>query len=133
MTSPSCDCAYLLMPTVAVSPSCFTHSWVSANRIPLTSGIVTPFPSFRMRPLVEGQRNHLCRRGGAANLDAQTGSGLRQVRRHVGHPDVVAKRERDVSRGHATNAYATVDNGVAVTGNAPIQHLEPNQDPAETL
>src|SRR3989442_15216840 len=106
MTSPSCDWAYSLMPTVAVSPSFFTHSWVSANRIPLTSGIVPPFPSFRMRPLVEGQRNHLCRSGRAANIDTKTGRGLGKGRRHVGHPDVVAKRERDVSRGHGTDLLA---------------------------
>src|SRR5438477_6985890 len=131
MTSPSCDWAYSLMPTVAVSPSIFTHSWVSANRIPLTSGIVTPFASFRMRPLVEGQRNHLCRCSRAPNIDAKTGPGLRKGRRHVGHPDVVAKREGDVSRGYGTDLLAVFDNGIAVTGNASIQHFEAHQGPAQ--
>src|SRR5437868_12479521 len=131
MTSPSCDCAYSLIPTVAISPSFFTHSWVSANRIALTSGIVTPFPSFRMRPLVEGQCNHLSRCGRAAHLDAKTGPGRRQGRRHVGHPDVVAKRKGDVSRGHRTDLLAVFDNRVAVTGNAPIEHFEAHQDTAE--
>src|SRR4029077_822681 len=119
------------MPTVAVSPSLRTHSWVSANRIPLRSAIVSPFPSFRMRPLVEGQRNHLRRSGGAANVDAETGPGLGEVRRHVGHPDVVAEREGDVARGHGADPLVVVDDRVAMARNAAIVHLEADEDPAE--
>src|SRR4029077_1454333 len=131
MTSPSCDCAYSLMPTVAVSPSFFTHSWDSANRSPLRSGIVTPFPSFRMRPLVEGQRNHLRRCRGAANVHAKTGAGLGERRRHVGQSDVVAKRERDVARGHGADPLTIVDDRVAVARNTAIQHFETNEGAAE--
>src|SRR5438270_1189092 len=97
MTSPSCDWAYSLIPTVAVSPSCLTHSWVSANRSPITSGIASPFLSFRMSPLVERQRNHLRRRACATNVDAETRAGLGQRRRQVGHADVVAEGEGDVA------------------------------------
>src|SRR5260370_29595151 len=131
MTSPSCDWAYWLMPTVAASPSCFTPSWVSANRIALRSAIVSPFPSFRMRPLVEGQRNHLRRSGCAANVDAETGPGRCEARRHIGHPDVVAECEGDVARGHGADPPVVVDDRVAVTRNAAIEHLEADAKPAE--
>src|SRR5438128_570452 len=133
MTSPSCDWAYPLIPTVAESPSFFTHSWVSANRSPLRSGIVTPFPSFRMRPLVEGQRNHLRRGSGAANVHAKAGPRLGQGRRHVRHPDVVAKCEGDVARGHRADPPAVVDDRIAVTGNAAVEHFETHKDPAESV
>src|SRR5260370_36636667 len=113
MTSPSCDWAYWLMPTVAASPSCFTPSWVSANCIPLRSAIVTPFPSFRMRPLVEGQRNYLRRGGRAANVHAKTGPRFGQGRRHIGHPDVVAKREGDVAQGHVADPVTVFDDRAA--------------------
>src|ERR1700737_985088 len=103
MTSPSCDWAYSVIPTVAVSPSFRTHSWLSANRKPLRSGIASPFCSFRVRPLVEGQGNHLRRGCGTTNVDAQTGARLGEGGWHVGHPDVVAEREGDVARGHDTD------------------------------
>src|ERR1700682_3444048 len=131
MTSPSCDCAYSEMPTVAVSPSLRTHSWDSANRIPPRSGIVTPFPSFRMRPLVKGQRNHFRRSGCATYLHAKTGPGLGQNRRHVGHPDVVAKRKGDVARGDGAHPLAVFNDRVAVTRDASIQHFEAHQDAAQ--
>src|SRR6267143_6269605 len=131
MPSPSCDWAYSLMPTVAVSPSFFTHSWDSANRSPLRSGIVTPFPSFRMRPLVEGQRNHLRRCGGATNIHAKTGARLRQRRRHVRHSDVVAKREGDVARCHGADPLTIVDDRVAMSWNTAVQHFEPDEGTAE--
>src|SRR6202035_3885780 len=133
MTSPSCDWAYWLMPTVALSPSFFTHSWVSANRIPLRSAIVTPFPSFRMRPLVEGQRHHLGRGGGATNVHAETGTGRGQRRWDVRHPDVVAEGEGDVARRYRADPLAIVDDDVAMSGNTPIEHLETDQDPAEPV
>src|ERR1700680_1745955 len=98
MTSPSCDWAYSLIPTVAVSPSFCTHSWVSANRIPLRSAIPPPFPSFRMRPLVERQWDNLGRGGHATHLHAKTGSRLGQRRWHVPHSAVVAKAEGEASR-----------------------------------
>src|SRR5690349_19779369 len=113
MTSPSCDWAYSVIPTVAVSPSFFAHSCVSANRIPLRSGIPTPFPSFRMRPLVKGQGDDLGRGGRAANVHTETSARLGQCQRHVGHPDVVAKGERNVSRTHGPHPLAIVDDGVA--------------------
>src|SRR3979409_204607 len=103
MTSPSCDWAYSVMPTLAVSPSFFTHSWVSANRIPLRSGIVTPFPSFRMRPPIERQRNHFRRSGCATDIHAKTCPRRGEGRRHVGHPDVVAEREGHVAGGHGAD------------------------------
>src|ERR1700730_16129010 len=131
MTSPSCDWAYWLMPTVAVSPSCFTHSWVSPNRIPPRSGIVTPFPSFRMRPLVERQRNHFRRSGCATHVHANTGPRLGQGRRHVGHPDVVAKREGDIARGHGPYRPTVFDDRIAVTGNIAIEHFEAHEVSAE--
>src|ERR1700686_3396706 len=131
MTSPSCDWAYWEMPTVAESPSLRTHSWVSANRMPLRSAIVSPFPSFRMRPLVERQRNHLRRSGGAANVDAETGPGLREAGRHVGHANVVAKREGNVARGHGADPLVAVDDRVAMTRNAAIEHLEADENAAE--
>src|SRR2546425_6864179 len=133
MTSPSCDWAYSLIPTVAVSPSRLTHSWVSANRIPLRSGIASPFVSFRMSPLVEGQRNPLGRRGRAANVDANTRAGLGQGRRQVGHPDVVAEGKGDVAGRHTPDALAILDGGIAVTGDTAIQHLEADQQPREPL
>src|SRR5260370_9514060 len=131
MTSPGCDWAYWLMPTVAASPSCFTHSWVSANRLPLRCAIVCRFRAFRMRPLVEGQRNHLRRSGCTANVDAKTGPGLGEARRHVGHPDVVAKREGDVARGHGADPLLVADDRVAMTRNAAIEHLEADENTAE--
>src|ERR1700675_1780831 len=131
MTSPSCDCAYWLMPTVALSPSFFTHSWVSANRVPLRSAIVTPFPSFRMRPLVEGQRHHLGRGGGATNVHAKTGPGRGQRRWDIRHPDVVAEGEGDVARRYRADPLAVVDHHVAMPGNTAIERLEPDQDPVE--
>src|SRR5260370_22340605 len=123
MTSPSCDCAYSVMPTVAVSPSFLTHSWVSANRIPLRSAISSPFPLFRMRPLVEGQRNHLRPGGCAPNVDAKMGPRLRQGRRHVGHPDVVAEGEGDIPRGHGTDPLAVGLDHVAVAGDTALPPL----------
>src|SRR5438128_2588622 len=131
MTSPSCDWAYSLIPTVAESPSFLTHSWVSANRSPLWSGIATPFPSFRMRPLVEGQRNHLRRSGGAANVHPKAGPRLGHGWGHVRHPDVVAKCEGDVARGHGADPLAVVDDRIAMTGNTAVQHFETHKDPAE--
>src|ERR1700694_2328676 len=133
MTSPSCDCAYSLIPTVAVSPSFLTHSWVSANRIPLRSAIPTPFPSFRMRPLVEGQRDNLGRGSHATHLHAKAGPRFGQRRWHVGHPDVVAKGEGDVSRGHRADLLAIADHVVAVTGDAAVEHLEAHEPPSDSL
>src|SRR4029077_13523400 len=115
------------MPTVALSPSVFTHSWVSAKRVPLRSAIVTPFPSFRMRPLVERQRHHLGRGGGATNVHAKTGPGRGQRRRHVGQPDVVAQGEGDVARRYRADRLPIIDHHVAMTGNTPIEHLETDQ------
>src|ERR1700694_4683279 len=106
MTSPSCDWAYSLIPTVAVSPSLRTHSWLSAKRIPLRSGIASPFSSFWVRPLIEGQRNHLRRGCRAANVDAQTGARLGQRRWQVRHPDVVAKGEGEVAPGAGADPLA---------------------------
>src|ERR1700674_1425752 len=133
MTSPSCDWAYSLIPTVAVSPTFLTHSWVSANRIPLRSAIPTPCPSFRMRPLVERHWDNLGRGGDATHLHAKTGSGLGQRRWHVRHPDVVTKGEGDVSRRHGPDLLAIADHAVAVTGDAAVQHLETHQPPRESL
>src|ERR1700732_2392895 len=133
MTSPSCDWAYSLIPTVAVSPSFLTHSWVSANRIPLRSAIPTPFPSFRMRPLVEGQLDDLGRRGGATDVYAKTSPRLGEGRRHVRHPDVVAQGERDVSRGHRADLLTTTDDGIAVARNAAVQHLEADELPRHAV
>src|SRR5689334_13463428 len=99
MTSPSCDCAYSVMPTVPVSPSVLTHSWLWLNRIPLRSGMASPFVSFRTRPLVKGQRDDFGRCRDAANIHAQSSSLVRQGRWHVGHRDVVAQGEGDVARG----------------------------------
>src|ERR1700686_5539153 len=115
MTSPSCDWAYSLIPTVAVSPSFLTHSWVSANRIPLRSAIPTPFPSFRMRPLVEGQRNNLGRGSRATNPHAKRGPRSAELRRQLSQQDVVAKGEGDVSPGHRADHFAIADRVVAVT------------------
>src|SRR2546421_2223816 len=107
-----------------MSASFLAHSWVSAKRIPLRSAIATPFPSFRMRPLIKGQRDDLGRRGATANLHAKSSPGLGHGRRHVGHPDVVAEREGNVSRGHRPDPLAIVDDVVAMTGNVAVQHLE---------
>src|SRR5205823_4486891 len=123
--------AYSLIPTVAVAPSCLTHSWVSAKRMPLRSGIPTPFPSLRMRPLVKRQRDDLGRRGRAANVHAKTGARLGHGRWHVGHPDVVAKGEGDVSRRHRPDPPTIANDAVAVAWNAAVQHLEANQLPGE--
>src|ERR1700737_5609245 len=131
MTSPSCDWAYWVMPTVAVSPSFFTPSWVSANRIALRSGIVTPFPSFRMRPLIERQRNHFRRSGCATHVHAKMCSRLGEGRRHVGHPDVVAKREGNVARGHGADRPPVFQHRVAVTGDTAIEHFEAHENSAE--
>src|ERR1700730_3262715 len=133
MTSPSCDWAYSLIPTVAASPSFLTHSWVSANRIPLRSALPIPFPSFRMRPLVEGQRDDLGRGGRTTNVHAKTGPRLGQRRWHVFHPKVVAQGEGDVSRRYCADRLAIVDDAVAVAGDATVQHLETNQPPRKSL
>src|SRR2546429_904501 len=123
----------LFRSTVAVSPSVLTHSWVCAKRNPITSGIPTPFPSFRMRPLVKGQWDNLGRRGCAANVYTQAGPRLGHRRWHVGHPDVVAKGEGNVSRCHRPHLLAIADDAVAVAGNAAVQHLEAHQLPREGL
>src|ERR1700694_5995388 len=133
MTSPSCDCAYSLIPTVAVAPSFLTHSWVSANRIPLRSAIPTPFPSFRMRPLVEGQLDDLGRRGSATDVHPKTGPRLGEGRRQVRHPDVVAQAEGDVSRGHRADPLTITDDGIAVARNAAVEHLEADQPPRHAV
>src|SRR3981081_1391045 len=133
MTSPSCDWAYSVIPTVAVSPSVLTHSWVSANRIPLRSGILSPFSSFRMRPVVKGQRNDFRRSGGAPNVHAKTRPGLSQGRRHVRHPDVVAKREGDVARGHGAHPFAAFYDRVPMPRDTPIERFEAHEHPAETV
>src|SRR5437870_10516467 len=98
MTSPNCDCAYSLMPTVALSPSVLTHSWLWLNRIPLRSGMASPFVSFRMGPLVERERDHLGRHRRPTDIHANPCARISQGRRHVGHRDVVAEREGDVTR-----------------------------------
>src|SRR6202022_5093634 len=131
MTSPSCDWAYSLIPTVAVSPPFLTHSWASANRIPHRSAIPTPFPSFRMRPLVKGQLDDLGGGGRATNVHTKLGPRLGQGRRHVSHPNVVAEGERNVARTHRTDPLAIVDDGVAVPGNAAGQHFESHEHPGE--
>src|ERR1700730_12931536 len=65
ITSPSSDCAWSLMPTVAVPPSTCTHSWLSEKRYWLRSGTHSPpFGSF-----VERQRHHLRRRRGSAYVN----------------------------------------------------------------
>src|SRR2546421_10704926 len=111
--------------------SWLTYSWVSAKRMPLRSGIPTPFRSLRMRPLVKRQRDDLGRRGRATNVHAETGPRLGHGRWHVGHPDVVAKGEGDVSRRHRPDPPTIADDAVAVAWNAAVQHLEANQLPRE--
>src|SRR3989442_8132427 len=133
MTSPSCDCAYSVMPTVALSPSLLTHSWLWLNRTPLRSGMASPFVSFRTGPLVKRRRDDLGRRRRPANVDSEPGTDCCESRRHVGHRDVVAKREGDVARGHHTDSLRAVHHRVAVPGNAAIQDAKADQDPGETL
>src|SRR2546429_6783243 len=88
----------LFRSTVAVSPSVLTHSWVCAKRNPVSSAIPTPFPSFRMRPLVKGQWDNLGRRRSAANVYTEAGPPLSHRRLRVRHPDGVAKGGSNGSR-----------------------------------
>src|SRR2546426_1417387 len=132
MTSPSWDWAYSVIPMVAVSPACLTHSWLSLNRIPLTSGIASPFLSFGMRSLVKGERNHFRRRRAPADIDLEPRLWFRQRRRHVGHRDVVAEREGDVSRADHPKGSPVAQHPIAMTRNASIEHLQTDQPPVET-
>src|SRR5207244_9432677 len=131
MTSPSWDWAYSVIPTVAVSPSCLTHSWLSLNRIPLRSGITSPLLSLGMRALVEREENHFRRRGAPADVDAQPRLWLGQRGGHVGHRDVVAEGEGHVSRAHDPDRLALLQHAIAVTRNIAIEHLQAHQYPAE--
>src|SRR6266571_5508488 len=132
MTSPSWDWAYSVIPTVAVSPSCLTHSWLSLNRIPLSSGIASPFLSFGMRPLVKGEGNHFRRRRAPADVDLEPRLWFRHGRRHIGHRDVVAEREGDVARADRAKRSPVAQHTIAVTRNTSIEHLQTHQPPVET-
>src|SRR2546422_1458581 len=132
MTSPNWDWAYSVIPIVAVSPSCLTHSWLSLNRIPLTSGIASPFLSFGMRPLVKGEGNHFRRCRAPADVDLEPRLRFRKRRRHIGHRDVVAERERNVSRADHPKRSPVVQHTIAMTRNTSIEHLQTHQPPAET-
>src|SRR5438552_18547783 len=99
MTSPNCACAYSLMPTVAASPSRFTHSWLWLNRIALRSGMASPFVSLPTRPLVKRQRDDLGGSSRPAAIDTEPRTEGCECRRQASHRDVVAEREGDVARG----------------------------------
>src|SRR5437868_5885618 len=131
MTSPNWDWAYSVIPTVAVSPSCLTHSWLSLNRIWLSSGIASPFLSFGTWSLVEREGNHLGRRRAPADLDSEPGSRLGQRGWDVGHPDVVPEREGDVARGHNSHRLTVAQHGIAMTRNIAIEHLQSHELPVE--
>src|SRR5438132_7174291 len=133
MTSPNCDCAYSLMPTVAASPSRLTHSWLWLNRIALRSGMASPFVSLRTRPLVKRQRDDLGGRHRPTDVDTEPRSDGCESRRQVGHRDVVAEGEGDVARGHHPHPLRAVHDRVAVAGNTPVEHAKAGQDPGETL
>src|SRR6266550_6959348 len=132
MTSPSWDWAYSVIPTVAVSPSCLTHSWLSLNRIPLTSGMASPCLSFRMRPFVKGEGNYFRRRRAPANVDVEPRLWFIQGRRDIGHGDVVAEREGDVSGADHAHRSPIPRHTVAMTRNISIEHLQRHQFPVET-
>src|SRR5207237_6709848 len=133
MTSPNCDCAYSLMPTVAASPSRLTHSWLWLNRIPLRSGMASPFVSLRTRPLVKRQRDDLGGRHRPTDVDTEPRSDGCESRRQVGHRDVVAEREGDVARGHHPDPLRAVHDRVAVAGNTPVNHANARQEPGAPL
>src|SRR5256886_14137547 len=123
MTSPNCDWAYSVIPTVAVSPSVLTHSWVCAKRNPISSAIPTPFPSFRMRPLVKGQWDNLGRRGCAANVYTEAGPPPGHRGGHGSHPGVVAKGEGKVFRRDRPPLLAPADGPAAVAGDTSRPRL----------
>src|SRR3989441_7138299 len=131
MTSPSWDWAYSVIPTIAVSPSHLTHSWLSLNRIPLTSGIASPFLSFGMRSLVKGEGYHLRRRRASADVDFEPRLWFRKRRRHIGHRDVVAEREGDVPRADHPKRSPIPQHTIAMTRNISIEHLQTRQPPVE--
>src|SRR5207253_9095293 len=133
MTSPNCDCAYSLMPTVAASPSRLFHSWLWLNRRPHSSGMASPFVSLRTRPLVKRQLDDLGGRHRPADVDTETRTECCESRRQVGHRDVVAEGEGDVARGHHPDPLRGVHDRVAVAGNTPVEHAKAGQDPGETL
>src|SRR2546430_12503212 len=123
MTSPNWDWAYSVIPTVAVSPAVLTHSWVCAKRNPISSAIPTPFPSFRMRPLVKGQWDNLGRRGCAANVYTEAGPRPGHLGGQVGPTAAVAKGERNVSRWHRSLLLAPACPAVAPAGGAVVPLL----------
>src|SRR2546425_2803700 len=133
MTSPSWDWAYSVIPTIAVSPSPLTHSWLSLNRIPLRSGIASPLLSFGMRALVKGEGNHFRRRSPPADADVEPRLWFRKRGRHIGHRDVVAEREGDVSRADHPNRLPVLQHRIAMPRNISIEHLQTHQPPVETM
>src|SRR4051794_18724073 len=97
-TSPSCSCAYQVMPIVAMSPSIRAQScsaWYLRSDGYEASAKV-------LLLAVEGLLADLGGPGLAANVDLEGGAGLGLVRRQVGHadPDVEARAER-AGRDHA--------------------------------
>src|SRR5438552_1629379 len=132
MTSPSWDWAYSVIPTIAVSPSRLTHSWLSLNRIPLRSGMASPLVSFGMSAFVKGEGNHFRRRSPPADVDVEPRLWLRQRRKHIGHRDVVAEREGDVSRADHPNRLPIPQHPIAMPRNISIEHLQTHQPPVET-
>src|SRR5215212_2399170 len=106
------------MPTFAVAPSIFTHSWSLvyfrsagymrfSNSPGLGAGLLLP--------LVERRRDDSRFRAPAADVDLEIGAWRRAIRRHVGHADrLLQKRGLRAARHHAGLVAADVD-VVAVT------------------
>src|SRR6185436_1533770 len=108
------------MPISAVSPLIRIHSW---SFVYFRSGGY----AMALRPLVEREWDDACGGGAAADVDGEVSPRCGQFRRHVRHADRLLQKRRLRPAGHNANPLVAGDHRVAVTGDAAIDHLEPDQ------
>src|ERR1039457_4752481 len=117
--APSSSCAWLVIPTVAVSPSARTHSCSLVYR--KFSGYIL-FGSFVKRSF-HGHRIH----GLVTDHDLNRLAGMRVGDRQITEPDVLTQAWRGRTAGYPSRRRALDPHFVAVAADAPAAHFEAHQ------
>src|ERR1700682_511634 len=119
------------MPMVATSPSTWTYSWVLAYL--LSSGYVAIVFSPSLRPFVEGRRHDASAGLVPADQYEEFGPWRRLALRKICETDRLFQCRRVRAAGDDADLFLRLDHGIAVPGDAAVDHFEAHQLPARTF
>src|SRR4051812_41781942 len=107
------------MPTRALLPSIFTHSW---SLVYLRSA-----GYMSLRSLVERHRHDRRLRAAAADVDLEFGARRRAAGREIRHADRLLQVRRLRPAGHDAGLFAANVDIVAVAADRALEHLETHE------